>query len=53
MCEQGALSWTGLILGSVARVNGWNGKQVRSDLTSLPSFIGWYETPLQENRLIK
>ncbi|PNX88788.1 hypothetical protein L195_g044902, partial [Trifolium pratense] len=53
MCDQGVLSWTGLIPGSVARVNGWNGKQVQSDLTSLSSFIGWYETPLHENRLIK
>jgi hypothetical protein len=46
MCEQGVLSWTDLIQGSVARVNGWNGKQFQSDLTSLLSFTGWYETPL-------
>ncbi|CAJ2651812.1 uncharacterized protein LOC123913321 isoform X1 [Trifolium pratense] len=46
MCEQGVLSWTGLILGSVARINGWNGKQVQSDRTSLASFTEWYETPL-------
>ncbi|CAJ2631091.1 unnamed protein product [Trifolium pratense] len=46
MCEQGVLSWTGLILGSVARINGWNGKQVQSDHTSLASFTEWYETPL-------
>jgi hypothetical protein len=55
MCEQGILSWTDLTLGSVARINGWKGKQVQSDsdLTSLRSFTRWYETPLQENRLIK
>jgi hypothetical protein len=26
---------------------------VQSDLTSFPSFTGWYETSLQEKRLIK
>ncbi|MCI30633.1 hypothetical protein A2U01_0051844, partial [Trifolium medium] len=39
--------------GFVARFNGWNEKQVQSDRTSLLSFTGWYETSLQENRLIE
>ncbi|PNX74761.1 hypothetical protein L195_g030688, partial [Trifolium pratense] len=59
-CLAICVSLAGLVYGICWRlnqlgilVNGWNGKQVQSDLTSLPSFIGWYETPLQENRLIK
>ncbi|GAU37062.1 hypothetical protein TSUD_274230 [Trifolium subterraneum] len=46
VCYQGVLSWSGLIPGFVARVTGWNGKQVQLYLNIFPSFTGWYETPL-------